>query len=177
MPAQNIPNFPAMGLVSDCILGIELVTMKRLSRSFLTASLVFCANSVAAERIITVETGLWEYTHSLMIPGLLTPSVTPKTECITPEEAKRSLSDLLGELSHDAGCTVTNLKDTLNTVKFDLSCKPRIESVSLNLNSHLSFKYGRSKITGNATGMISINGAEMSIAATGAAHRIGRCKK
>ena len=148
-----------------------------LNRCFLVVSLAFCASSGEAERIITVEPGLWEYTHSLVIPGLLAAPTTPKTECITPKEAKRSLSDLLGELSDDAGCTVTNLKDTLNKVEFDLSCKRSIGIVSLSSSGQLAFNYGRTKITCRAIGIISINGAELNVAATGDAHRVGKCKK
>jgi hypothetical protein len=151
--------------------------MKYSNLCFPFVFLVFSANSAMSERVITVEPGLWEYTHSLTIPGLLAPTTAPKTECITPENAQRSLSDLFSELSGDAGCTVSNLKDTLNTVKFDLACKPTIESVSLQSTGHLAFRYSRTKITGDATGMISINGAEMAVAGTGAAHRVGRCPK
>lgn len=140
------------------------------------AAMVFCTTPAAAERVIIVEPGLWEYTHNLTIPGLLVPSASAKTECITPKEAKRSLPDLLGELSDGGGCTVTNLKDTLNTVKFDLSCKSSIESVSLNSVGQLAFRYGRTKITGSAAAMISINGVEMKVSGVGSAKRIGRCK-
>ena len=104
-----------------------------------------------AERIITVEPGLWEYTHSLEIPGLLGPVATPKTECIAPEDAQRSLDDLFEELSDGTGCVVSNLKDTLNTVEFDLNCKPALESIVLQSTGHLVFRYGRTKITGLAT--------------------------
>jgi len=150
--------------------------VKRLYRSFLIAFLAVCASPAMADRVIRVEPGLWEYTHTLSIPGLLTPSAKPKTECIKPGDAKRQLSDLLGELSGEAGCTITNLKSSLNMVKFDLSCDRSIEAVSLKSSGHMAFKYGRAKITGSATGTISLNGAEMDIAATGAAHRVGRCK-
>lgn len=151
--------------------------MKRLVRCFFAITLAFHAHSASAERIITVEPGLWEYTHSLAIPGLLNPTGTPKTECISAEEATQSLSDLLGDLSDDAGCSVMNLKDTLNTVKFDLSCSRKFERVSLSATGHLAFRYGRTRITGRTTGLISLNGVEMNIVATGIAQRIGRCKK
>ncbi|MEP2503129.1 MAG: DUF3617 family protein [Paracoccaceae bacterium] len=146
-------------------------------RFFLIVCLMNCAGAAVAERVITVEPGLWEYTHSLMIPGLLQPSAGPKTECITPKDATRRLSDLLEELSSGGRCSVSNLKDTLSTVKFDLNCNSDIESVSLNSTGHLAFRYGRTKITGSATGLISVNGMEMNVAATGVAQRIGRCKK
>ena len=151
--------------------------MNRLHRCFFAVSLVCYASLAPAERIIVVEPGLWEYTHSLALPGLLDPTAAPKTECITAKEATRSLPDLLEELSDDAGCTVTNLKDTLNTVKFDLNCSRKIESVSLSATGHLAFRYGRTKITGSTNGLISINGVELNVAATGIAQRVGRCKK
>lgn len=152
------------------------MTMKYLRCCCVMAVMVFNTNPAAAERVIIVEPGLWEYTHNLTIPGLLTPSASPETECITPKEAERNLTDILGELSDDGGCTVTNLKDTLNTVKFDLSCKSNIESVSLNATGQLSFRYGRTKISGTAAGVISVNGIEMNVSGIGNAKRIGRCK-
>ena len=151
--------------------------MNKVYRFFLVVCLMNGASTVAAERVITVEPGLWEYTHSLAIPGLLQPLSGPKTECVTPEDALRRLDDLLEELSKGGGCSVSNLKDTLNTVKFDLECRRDIESISLNSVGHLAFRYGRTKITGSATGVISVNGVELNMAATGLAKRVGRCKK
>lgn len=151
--------------------------MKLLNFCFSAVFLISNAPTAMAERIITVEPGLWEYTHSLEIPGLLGPVATPKTECIAPEDAQRSLDDLFEELSDGTGCAVSNLKDTLNTVEFDLNCKPALESIVLQSTGHLVFRYGRTKITGLATGAISINGAEMTVVASGSARRIGRCKK
>ncbi len=149
--------------------------MKPANICFMVCWLSLSAGSLSADRIITVEPGLWEYTHTLEIPGLLDPISSPKTECISPDEAQQSLYDLLRELSDDAGCTVTNLKDNLNTVKFDLACSADFESMSLQANGHLAFRYGRTAITGSATGSISIGEAEMTVNASGAANRIGRC--
>jgi hypothetical protein len=128
-----------------------------------------------AERIIEVEPGLWEYSHTLMIPGLSSPMDQAQTECITPEKSKRSLSDLIGELSGGANCAVSNLKDTLNTVEFDLSCTPDLQGMTVTSNGRAEFTYGRTNIIGKASGMVSFNGAELPILANGSAHRIGKC--
>ncbi|MEP5760118.1 MAG: DUF3617 family protein [Litoreibacter sp.] len=133
--------------------------------------------AIAADRVIAVAPGLWEYTHTLEIPGLVVPTSSPKTECISPEEARRKLSDLLDELSGDAGCSVSNLKSTVSTVNFDLSCSPKLESISLQSTGHLSFRYGRTSITGKAAGKVSIGGAEIKVNAQAKARRIGHCKK
>lgn len=134
------------------------------------------SSPAVADRVISVEHGLWEYTHTLEIPGLLAPITTPKTECISPDDAQQSLSDLLGRLSGDAGCQVSNLKDNLSSVTFDLACNPNLASMSFRSNGQLAFRYGRTRITGNATGSISIGGVEMPVNASGEARRIGRCK-
>lgn len=134
------------------------------------------SSPVAADRIISVEHGLWEYSHTLEIPGLLAPMTTPKTECISPDEAQQNLSELLGKLSGDSGCQVSNLKDNLSSVTFDLACNPNLANMALQSNGQLAFRYGRTRITGNAKGSISIGGVEMPINASGEARRVGRCK-
>jgi hypothetical protein len=146
-------------------------------RGFLTqvSVILFAATAVQAERVIEVEPGLWEYSHTLRIPGLSEPMDQAQTECITPEKSKRNLSDLIGELSGGANCAVSNLKDTLNTVEFDLSCTPNLQGLTVTSNGHAEFKYGRTKIIGKASGMVSFNGAELPILANGSAYRIGKC--
>ncbi|MBB5721584.1 hypothetical protein FHS72_001196 [Loktanella ponticola] len=149
--------------------------MKIVNHYFTAVILLLSASQAAADRVIQVEAGLWEYTHSLEIPGLLAPMANPKTECISATEARRNLSDLLGELSRDAGCTVTNLKDNLNTVKFDLTCDPHLDRVTVGARGNLAFRYGRTAITGSATGVISVGGVEVDVNATAQARRVGRC--
>jgi hypothetical protein len=137
--------------------------------------LLLTTTSAQAERIIEVEPGLWEYSHTLTIPGLTAPMDQAQTECITPKEAKRSLSDLIGELSGGANCAISNLKDTLNTVEFDVSCTPDLQGITITSHGHAEFKYGRTNIIGKASGTMSLNGAELPILANGSAHRIGKC--
>lgn len=151
--------------------------MKIASIFFTALLLLLSANSAAADRTIQVEPGLWEYTHTLEIPGLLSPITRPKTECVSAGDARRNLSDLLGGLSGEAGCTISNLKDNLNTVKFDMTCSPNLGSKSLHTDGHLEFRYGRTAISGSATGVISIGGAEIAVNALGYAQRIGRCNE
>jgi hypothetical protein len=131
----------------------------------------------AADRIIQIEPGLWEYSHNLTIPGILTPSEAAKTECITPEDAKQNLSELLTKLAAgDAKCTVTDLKDTLNTVKFDLACRPELESMKITSSGKAAFRYSRTKISGSVSGTMQINqGEDIFLFGEGTAHRIGRC--
>ena len=138
--------------------------------------LALCANTAAADRVITVEPGQWEYTHTLEIPGLLAPTTTPKSECISPSEAQRNLSDLMAELTADDRCSFSNLKSNLNAVSFDLGCDLDSDPVSLQSIGHLAFRYGRTNITGSASGMITIGGVDIAINATGRARRVGRCQ-
>lgn len=146
------------------------------------SSLCFCSlffsqivNSAAADRMISVEHGLWEYTHTLEIPGVLAPMTTPKSECVSPDEARRSLSEMLGQLSDGPGCVVSDLKDDLSSVSFILTCTPELDGVSLEARGQLTFRYGRTSIKGSATGLVSLAGVEMPINATGNARRVGRC--
>ncbi len=143
----------------------------------ITCAAVYTAPTIAADRIIQVEPGLWEYSHNLTIPGILAPSETAKTECITPEDAKQNLSDLLVKLTAgDAKCTVTDLKDTLNTVKFDLACRPELESMKITSSGKAAFKYSRTKISGSVSGMMQINQSkDIFLYGEGSAQRIGRC--
>ncbi len=149
---------------------------KRQIMSVLAASLL-AAPAHAEDRIIQVEPGIWEYSHSLAIPGILTPPENAQTECITPEDAKQSLSDLLSKLATgDAKCTVTDLKDTLNTVKFDVACRPELEGLKITSSGKAAFKYSRTNITGTVSGMMQINqGKDIFLNGQGKAHRIGRC--
>lgn len=133
------------------------------------------AHGVAADRIIRVEPGLWEYTHSLEIPNVLAPITTPKTECITADEAQRNLSDLLSELTTGGNCAVSNLKDNLNTIKLELSCTPDVSGLDIKAGGEVEIRYGRTKITGSASGLISVGDTDMSFDAMGEATRIGRC--
>lgn len=149
-----------------------------LMRCIAFVFLILLTQPAVADRIIQVEPGLWEYSHNLVIPGLPIPSGTKRTECISPKEARHSLSDLLGEFSGDAGCTVSNLKDTLNTVEFDLACRPEINGVKITSTGKAAFKYSRTKISGNVSGMMHINGGEpIFVVGDGTAHRIGLCPK
>lgn len=135
------------------------------------------AQSASADRVIRVEPGVWEYSHTLTIPGLLAPISTPQTECITADDAERNLSDLLGQLSADAACNITNLKDNLNTVTFDLVCSRTLNGVALEAAGQMSFRYARTSITGSATGEVSIGGVATTINAQGQARKIGRCEE
>lgn len=149
--------------------------MKLSSLCFFFLFLPHTLSAAAADRIISVEHGLWEYTHTLAIPGVLAPISTPKTECISPEEAQRSLSELLGKLSGGPGCVVNDLKADLSSVRFNLACTPDLDGLSLTSNGQLSFRYGRTSISGSATGTVSLAGVEMAVNATGKARRVGRC--
>ncbi len=138
---------------------------------------VLIANPANADRIIQVEPGLWEYSHNLIIPGILTPSDKPQTHCITSKDAKQNLSQLFRKLAvGNAKCTIKKLKDTLNTVKFDLSCHPDIDGLKITSSGKAAFRYGRTKISGTVSGKMKINqGAPIFLDGTGTARRIGRC--
>jgi hypothetical protein len=154
--------------------------MTAARRTVLTALATLMAMpAIAAERIITVEPGLWEYSHNLTIPGLLAPFGQPQNECISPEEAQRKLSELLSELAMgDAKCTVSDLKDTLNTVKFNIACRPELEGLKITSSGKAAFKYSRTNISGNVSGMININDGEpIFVVGEGRAHRVGRCQE
>jgi hypothetical protein len=132
-----------------------------------------------AERIIQVEPGLWEYSYDLVIPGLPIPSGAPKTECISPKEAKQKLSNLITKLATgDAQCTVRDMKDTLNTLKFNVACHPEINGIKFSSIGKASFRYGRTNITGNVSGMVVINeGEPIEVVGQGHARRVGKCPK
>lgn len=144
---------------------------------FLSIYTVLITSPANADRIIQVEPGLWKYTHSLTIPGILTAPDKAQTHCISPKDAKQNLSELLRKLATGgAKCTVSDLKDTLNTVKFDLACRPDIEGLKITSSGKASFRYGRTKISGTVSGMMQINqGEPIFLNGTGTAQRIGRC--
>ena len=145
----------------------------------LTALTILLPIPATAERIIQVEPGLWEYGYDLEIPGLPIPSGAPKTECISPKEAKQKLSGLLTKLATgDAQCTVRDMKDTLNTLKFNVACHPEINGIKFSAIGKTAFRYGRTNITGNVSGMVVINqGDPIEVVGQGHARRIGKCPK
>jgi uncharacterized protein DUF3617 len=152
--------------------------MTQIKCLFCAAVATLLTTPAHAQRTIIVEPGLWEYSHTLSIPGLLDPSEQRQTRCISSKEARRDLSDLLDELaSGDANCTVSKLKDTLNTVKFDLACKPKVGAMEVTANGQAAFRYGRTRITGRTTGTVMLNGVAVPVNGTGQAKRIGMCKK
>ena len=132
-----------------------MTTAKQI-KSIMFAALL-TAPAAAADRVIQVEPGLWEYSHSLAIPGVLTPSDKQQTHCISPKDAKQNLSDLSDLLrklaTGEAKCTVTDLKDTLNTVKFDLVCRPELEGLKITSSGKAAFRYGRTNINGTVSGI------------------------
>jgi hypothetical protein len=152
-----------------------MTTAKQI-KSIMFAALL-TAPAAAADRVIQVEPGLWEYSHSLAITGILTPPDKQQTHCISPKDAKQNLSDLLHKLATgDAKCTVTDLKDTLNTVKFDLVCHPELEGLKITSSGKAAFRYSRTKISGTVFGMLQINqGEDIFLNGQGNARRIGRC--
>ncbi len=143
----------------------------------ITCAALHTAPVNAEDRIIQIEPGLWEYSHNLTIPSILAPSENKKTKCISHKDAKQNLSDLLAKLAAgDAKCTVTNLKDTLNMVKFDLACRPELESMEITSSGKAAFRYSRTKINGSVSGMMQINqGKDIFLFGEGTAHHIGRC--
>ncbi len=145
----------------------------------LTALTLLLPMPTMAERIIQVEPGLWEYSYDLETPGLPIPSGAPKTECISPKEAKQKLSDLLAKLATgDAQCTVRDMKDTLNTLKFNVACHPKINGIKFSSIGQAAFRYGRSNITGNVSGTVVINeGEPIEVVGKGHARRVGKCPK
>jgi len=145
----------------------------------LTALTLLLPMSATAERIIQVEPGLWEYSYDLEIPGLPIPSGDPKIECISPKEAKQKLSDLLVKLTTgDTQCTVTDMKDTLNTLKFNVACRPEINGIKFSSSGKAAFRYGRTNITGDVSGVVHINeGEPIYVVGQGKAHRLGKCPK
>lgn len=145
----------------------------------LTALTLLLPAAAMAERIIQVEPGLWEYSYDLEIPGFPIPSGAPKTACISPKEAKQKLSSLLTKLATgDAQCTVRDMKDTLNTLKFNVACHPEINGVKFSSIGKAAFRYGRTNITGNVSGTVVINeGEPTEVAGQGHARRVGKCPK
>jgi len=152
-----------------------MTTAKQINSIMFAALLT--APAVAADRVIQVEPGLWEYSHSLAIPGILAPPDKQQTHCISPKDAKQNLSALIRKLATgDAKCTVTDMKDTLNTVNFDLACRPELEGLNITSSGKAAFRYGRTNITGTVSGMMQINqGEPIFLNGEGNAHRIGRC--
>lgn len=138
-------------------------------------SVGFGTTAVAQDRIIQVEPGLWQYTHTLAIPGLLSPMSEPKNECISAGEAKIKLSDLMSKMTKDGNCTFSNLKSNLNTIKFDLSCSVEVGGTAMRAVGDIVFKYGRTKIKGTAKGTVSFGENGAIIDASAEAARVGRC--
>ena len=132
-----------------------------------------------AERIIQLEPGLWEYSYDLEIPGLPIPSGSAKTKCISAKEAKQNLADLLAKLAiNNTQCTVTDMNDTLSTLKFHIICRPQINGIDFTASGNAAFRYGRTKITGSVSAMVLIKGGEpIYVVGQGQAHRVGRCPK
>jgi len=152
------------------------MTTAKPIKSIMFAALL-TAPAAAADRIIQVEPGLWEYSHNLSIPGILAPPDKQQTHCIAPKDAKQNLSDLLRKLATgDAKCTVTDMTDTLNTVKFNLACRPELEGLKITSSGKAAFRYGRISIDGTVSGMMQISkGEPIFLNAKGTARRIGRC--
>lgn len=78
-----------------------------------------CLASAAFAQTLSVEPGNWVWSATVNMSGI--PISQEGTECVRPEEATQSLSELTTGL--DDGCAVSDVEQTGNTTRFSVVCQ------------------------------------------------------
>jgi len=100
-----------------------------MKAGFRAAALVLAASSLVAPALATeLEPGLWEDTDTGTENGRpIKPRVT--TDCMTQEEAKEPLKEIVAGLQATRGCTKAAVKSEGNTTSVTIFCGNSKESL------------------------------------------------
>ncbi len=80
-----------------------------------------CLSSLAAAQSVTLDPGLYDYSHTLMIGGRGMPA--DKYEyCVREGQNSKTLDELVESLAGDGECTVSNVNMTSSTGRADILC-------------------------------------------------------
>ena len=133
-------------------------------------------SALAQDTTITVEPGLWRFTHSFTVPGLPGGQEVTTTECLTEETARLSLQQVLREMTgSDGNCAVSNLVELPGKVELDIACEVAAGGVTLRSTGHMRYAYSRTAFEGGADGVIEMQGQQLPYAGRGTGSRIGDC--
>ncbi|WP_028584867.1 DUF3617 domain-containing protein [Desulfogranum mediterraneum] len=68
----------------------------------------------------SMQSGKWEFSHTLKMSSLPQPVVEVSSECITPEEASQ---DPLADFVDGGNCTISKRKVDGDRISFELECR------------------------------------------------------
>ncbi|MEO0466120.1 MAG: DUF3617 family protein [Pseudomonadota bacterium] len=148
-----------------------------MKRSFIACMFAVSAASTALAQDVTLEItpGMWENTANIAVEmdmGGQTMSIPAQVktdqECVTEEDATLDLSDLTED-----GCTVTDLKQTGNSVTAVLSCSSQGMTMDGEMTTNVSGDGNSATTSIDATGTSPMGNVAMSGTVTG--KRIGDC--
>lgn len=138
---------------------------------------IYAGPVVAQETVFEVDHGLWRFTNAFTIPGMRVDNSDTHTECLQPDQAQRSLAEIVSEMTggEDSNCTVSNISDLPGKVSMDIECTADAGGIPMRSTGRMAYEYNRTAYSGGATGEISVQGRTMPYSGRGEAIRLGSC--
>ena len=130
--------------------------------------------AIANSDMITVEPGAWQSRSVVMLSGQKIADDT-SMDCITPEDASRSLESMITQVEDEGNCTATNVQHSEGLITADLTCD--IKEIGSEAAGQIEMRYTRTTYTLKATGDVNLFGGLLPISATSTGTRIGVCVK
>lgn len=108
--------------------------------SFLSFSLLASAlPQIASAQSVTLDPGLYDYSHVVMVGGLAMPA-DEYEYCVEDGKNSKTIDELVASLAGDGECTVSNLNMTASTGSADVACTDT--ELGMDISGTLSAEYG-----------------------------------
>jgi hypothetical protein len=131
----------------------------------------------AQDTVFEVDHGLWRFTNTFTIPGMRVNNNDTITQCLTPQQSQRSLSEITGEMTggEDSDCSISNISDLPGKISLDIACTSNAGGLQMRSTGRMAYEYDRTSYSGGATGEITVQGRTMPYSGQAEAVRIGDC--
>lgn len=156
----------------------RLNLQRSLKLCLVSAIGVYAAPAFAQGTVFEVDPGLWRFEESFSIPGMRVEERETITECLSSEQARRSLAQIVDEMTggSDSDCSVSNISVLPGKVSLDITCDTNADGLRMQSVGHMAYEYDRISYTGGATGEISVQGQKLSYTGHVKANRVGVCE-
>lgn len=132
-------------------------------------AIAIAAGCAGAAWGFSIEPGLWKTTTTMTSPMMPQGKTETRTKCVTKEEAAQ---DFLATLSDkDSACTVTDRKESGDTLEFTMSCPSKMGAAT----AKGSFTSKGDTGSGKMEMTMNVQGTAMTFTQRFDAQRVGPC--
>ncbi len=148
---------------------VKSITIFGIIAGFLTLAMsaALATPNKDEEHALSIEPGAWEWTHETMIGPA--PVKSTEVQCVAPDEATLSLSDIAEDLS--AQCSMAEIAKIDQGYSFKLNCAGDIKGIA-----NGKIKASEKTISLSANGAASMFGMTAPFVISAEAKHIGECK-